>query len=223
MMTFEELSEFNLKTQTIDGKRHYVTPEGNKYPSVTSVTGLLSRKQITAWKKRVGEKKANEISSRAARRGTSFHTLCEKYLRKEEFEFDNPLQQANFKSIVPLLDKIEPLAIESAMYSDKYRIAGRCDCVGYFRGELAIIDFKTSNKQKTHKYIEGYLIQETAYAQCVYEMTGEMPKIIVTIVSVDEDSSSQLFVDQPEHWVPKLVDVRTQYYNLYEKNNEKVS
>lgn len=215
-MTFEELSEFNLKTQTINGKRHYVTPEGNKYPSVTSVTGLLNKKQIKAWRKRVGEKKATEISSRASRRGTSFHTLCEKYLRNEEFEFDNPLQEANFKSMIPLLDKIEPLAIESAMYSDHYRVAGRCDCVGLFRGELAIIDFKTSNRAKTESRIKSYLIQESAYAACVKEMTGEQPKVIVTMISVDEDSSTQLFVDEPTRHLDDLVKLRTQYYNLYE-------
>jgi hypothetical protein len=216
-MTFDELSEFNLKTETIDGKRHYVTPEGNKYPSVTSVTGLLTKKHIQAWRKRVGEKKATEISSRASRRGTSFHTLCEKYLRNEEFEFDNPLQEMNFKSMIPLLDKIEPFAIESAMYSDHYRIAGRCDCVGLFRGELAIIDFKTSNKAKTESRIQSYLIQESAYAACVKEMTGEMPKIIVTLISVDEDSSTQLFVDEPDRHLTDLAKLRTQYYNLYEK------
>ena len=31
-----------LPTETINGKRYYVTPDGNKYPSVTSVTGILN-------------------------------------------------------------------------------------------------------------------------------------------------------------------------------------
>ena len=35
-----------LKTETSEGNRYYVTPEGNKYPSVTTVTGLASKEGI---------------------------------------------------------------------------------------------------------------------------------------------------------------------------------
>ena len=33
----EQLDFPVLKTKTVDGKRHYVTPEGNHYPSITTV------------------------------------------------------------------------------------------------------------------------------------------------------------------------------------------
>ena len=62
-----------LPTTNIDGKRYYTTPDGNNYPSVTSVTGLANKKAIKQWRKRVGEKKANKISSQARRHGSSAH------------------------------------------------------------------------------------------------------------------------------------------------------
>ena len=54
----EGLDYKELKTKNIDGKRHYVTPNGN-YPSVTTVTSLAIKDGIKAWRERVGEKEAN--------------------------------------------------------------------------------------------------------------------------------------------------------------------
>ena len=54
-----------LKTVNIEGKRLYETPDGLKYPSITTVLGWFSAKGIMAWRKRVGEKEANKISSDA--------------------------------------------------------------------------------------------------------------------------------------------------------------
>ena len=71
-----------------DGSRKYQTPDGNAYPSVTTVTGLLNKKAIMEWRKRVGSKVANEISGRAARRGTRIHNLCEDYLSNKQIEID---------------------------------------------------------------------------------------------------------------------------------------
>ena len=69
--------------------RVYQTPSGKAYPSVTSVTGLLGKDAILAWRKRVGEEKANAISARASSRGTKIHSYCESYLLNEEFQVDH--------------------------------------------------------------------------------------------------------------------------------------
>ena len=65
MKTFEILDYGfeKLPTENVDGKRYYVTPTGEKYPSVTSVTGLLNKESIKKWRKKVGEEKANKIST----------------------------------------------------------------------------------------------------------------------------------------------------------------
>ena len=70
----ESLQESMTRVQE-DGKRFYQTPEGQKYPSVTTVTGLLTRDHIRLWRERVGEETANRISTQAAKRGTKMHSL----------------------------------------------------------------------------------------------------------------------------------------------------
>ena len=62
---------------TIDGKRFYATPTGNKLPSVTTILDKTKPAEkiqaLLNWKKRVGEKKAQEIVTEAASRGTRMH------------------------------------------------------------------------------------------------------------------------------------------------------
>ena len=51
-----------LETVNIDKKRFYVTPEGNKYPSITTVLSGRSKQGLMEWRKRVGEDVANHIA-----------------------------------------------------------------------------------------------------------------------------------------------------------------
>ena len=78
----------DLKTKNKDGNRYYVTPSGELYPSVTTITSQLTKEGIKAWRKRVGEKEANKISTQASRRGTKVHKLCEDFLNNE-LSFDD--------------------------------------------------------------------------------------------------------------------------------------
>ena len=50
-----------------DGKRYYVTPDGNSYPSITSILSQQENLGLQAWKEKVGEKEAKRISKEAAR------------------------------------------------------------------------------------------------------------------------------------------------------------
>ena len=45
----------NLKTVNINKQRFYVTPEGNKYLSITTVLSGRSKQGLMEWRKRVGE------------------------------------------------------------------------------------------------------------------------------------------------------------------------
>ena len=89
----EGYESVSLPTETINGKRYYTTPEGNHYPSVTTVTGLLNKKWIKAWRKKIGEEKANKISRKAAGRGTRYHQLQEDFL-------NNILQKKDYNKLL---------------------------------------------------------------------------------------------------------------------------
>lgn len=205
----------NMTRGQENGKRFYQTPDGQKYPSVTTVTGLLTRDHIKLWRERVGEEVANKISSVAARRGTKMHALFEQYLRaEEELVFENILDESMFKAVQPVLDDIIPVALEAGMYSDSLQMAGQVDCVGLWDDELCIIDFKTSAKYKEEYMADPWFHQMTAYAIMVEELTGEEIDSVVAVVAVD-GGGVQVFEADPREYVEKLYDLRQRYANLH--------
>jgi ATP-dependent exoDNAse (exonuclease V) beta subunit len=218
-MKFNHLKGYEsvtLPTETIDGKRYYTTPEGNNYPSVTSVTGLMNRKGIEAWRKWVGEEQANKISSQAANRGTRYHYMMEDFINNididEKLSKATPLDQMMFNQTREITEKLGDIyMLEGSLYSDELMMAGRVDCIADFAGKVSVIDFKTSTKRKTQSRCKSYFVQETAYAK-MFEERYQIPiERIVTIVAVEETGQSQLFVEEPSKWYDHLLDLRTQY------------
>ena len=219
LLELHELENIDLKTITEDGKRFYTDTktESIRYPSVTTVTGLLSKEHIKLWRARVGEEKANKITKQATTRGTKFHEHVEDYLRKEKdyIEFDNILQEGMFKAVQPVLDEIIPIALEAPLYSNALRMAGRVDCVGLFDNSLSIIDFKSSSKPKEEHMAKQWYLQMTAYAIMVEELTGKPIEEITAIVGVEGMNTFQIFTSTPEQHVEELFQLRKQYENLY--------
>ena len=121
--------------------------------------------------------------------------MVEFYLNNESVKFDedSPLASFMFKTAKDTLNRIDNIhLLESPLYSDKLRIAGRVDCIAEFDGELAVIDFKTSTKPKKEKWIENYFVQKTASAVMYYELCGLEVNKIVTLIAV-EDGTVQVF------------------------------
>ena len=199
------LVEFDeLETITEDKKRFYLTPEGNKYPSVTTVCSLATIDSIKKWRKRVGNEQANKISSKASSRGTKVHKLVEDYVNNKELDFENvlPVNLFMFKQIKPILDTYleNVYAIECPLYSDYLETAGRVDCIGTFKGKPAIIDFKTANKRKQRSWIHNYFMQEAAYAVMFEERTKIPISRIVTVIAVEQDEP-QLFIEKRDDYI----------------------
>ena len=94
----------DISTQNIEGKRFYVTPEGNKYPSITTVLSGRSKEGILKWRQSVGNDVANQIMRSAAKRGTAVHQLVEDYLNNEELSKQDVLPVALFSILKPELD-----------------------------------------------------------------------------------------------------------------------
>ena len=218
-MKFNHLNGYEsvtLPTETINGKRYYVTPDGLKYPSVTTVTGLHSAKWVAKWRAHVGEEQANKISGQAAARGSRYHLLQEDYINNkdisEQLEKATPLYKMMFNQTKEITDKIGDIyMLEGSLYSDDLCIAGRVDCIAEFAGKVSVIDFKTSTKPKTPSMIKQYFMQETAYAKMFEERHGVEIDRIVTIVSVENTGESQLFVENPNNWIDQLLSLRSQY------------
>jgi genome maintenance exonuclease 1 len=193
--------QFDLNAETTDSGRLYTTPEGNKYKSITTVLSNYNKKAIYEWRQAVGEEYANIVSRKAASRGTKVHKICEDYINNEISELKMQMLMPDMKE---LFFKIKPdidecvgkvYAQEQALYSDKYRIAGRVDLIAEWNGKLSVIDFKTSTKQKDEEDIQNYFMQCTAYALMFAERTGIWIDDIVVVIATEE-GSAQIFEKQ---------------------------
>lgn len=201
-----------LNTVNENGKRFYQTPDGKLFPSVTTVMSIMNKDAILAWRKRVGAEEANRISSKAARRGTKMHTVCENYLGNKELVNVMPDTLALFKQIKPMLDEYvnNIYAIEAPLYSEHLKVGGRVDCVAEFDGKPAIIDFKTSSRVKTEDKIQNYFMQCAAYAVMFEERTGiSIPRIAI-IMAVEGDDPL-LFVKKRDDYIEEFISLRLQY------------
>ena len=194
----------NIQTENVNGKRFYVTPEGKKYPSITTVLSGRNNEGILRWRQSVGSEVANNIMRGAAKRGTAVHTLVENYLNNEELSKQDVLPVALFTLLKPELDNINNIRIqEGGLYSDYYGVAGRVDCIADYKGVLSVIDFKTSTKEKKEEWVENYFIQGAAYCE-MYEERFDQPIDRVVILIVTEDGAVQTFSKRKDDYLPLL-------------------
>ena len=219
-MDFNHLNIHNfpeLKATTTKKGRTYLV-DGTSYPSVTTVIGHSKKKSIMEWRKKVGEEEANKISKRASTRGNKCHKLCELYLSNEDISKykDDPLSMGLFYQIKPYLDSINNIhALEAPLSSNVLKLAGRVDCIAEYKGELAIIDFKTSTKEKREEWIHDYFAQETAYAIMFQELTGLQVKKLVTIIACETGSPQVFEIYDKFKYARKLKEYIDNYKQAY--------
>lgn len=170
----------DLQTIEFRGMRLYETPEGNFYPSITTVLGKTMSEEkenaLKSWQMSLGMDLAQKKTKEAANRGTAVHLLAERFIKGEDLvkpgESFEQSAMTSFNALKLKLKKINPWAQEVALYSDVLGVAGRTDLIGEFNGTPSIIDFKTSSKLKKDSDIEDYKFQLCAYAQMHNEMFG---------------------------------------------------
>ena len=199
-----------VKARNSDGVRLYETPEGNKYPSITTVLSIRNKKGLHEWRKRVGYDVANYVARTAASRGTKVHHMCEDFLNNE---FDEDKHKKDFLPYC-LFNQLKEQALcningiyaqEAGLYSDKYKVAGRVDCIAGYKGVPSIIDFKTSSKERNDDWNENYYIQGSAYAEMFGERTGiEISQVVILVVT--EDGTVQEFIKDKHNYLDALVE-----------------
>ena len=196
-----------------DGKRYYVTPDGNSYPSITSILSQQENPGLQAWKEKVGEKEAKRISKEAARIGTAVHQMAEFYLSNYTVKLDKEERKIidTFNRLRFLLGNINNIVgLEIPLFSDLLRIAGTTDCIAEYNGQLSIIDFKTSRKPKKEEWSDDYFMQTFAYKLMFEEMTGVEIKQIVILVACTETFDVQVFkkpAKDADEWLTKLINI----------------
>ena len=215
---YSELKQIN---DSVTRKRVYLTPDGEKLPSVTTI--LSSTKDMThlnEWKKRVGEENARRITTEAAGIGTAMHANLERFLCGMERQPGNNVVhvQANKMAEVIIQNGLknvdEVWAMEQSLYFPGL-YSGTTDLCGVFNGKPAIMDHKQTNKPKKEEWVEDYKLQLVAYAMAHNEVYGTDIKTGVVFMC-SRDLQYQQF-EVTEETFPKYrdmwLDKVEEYYN----------
>lgn len=224
MFNHVDISLPQLERETIDGVRYYKVPDGDellKFVSITSVTSHHNRHIFEDWRRRVGEEEANKVNRQATSRGTDLHSLVENYLLNiPELPDKSLISKHLFKIIRPELNNINNIyALESSLYSKILGIAGTVDCIAEYKGELSIIDFKTSKKAKPVEWIEHYFVQAAAYACMFYELTQIPVKKLVILMACEdgecvvyEEYDKAKYIKLLKNYIKDFIDFKLKEY-----------
>jgi ATP-dependent exoDNAse (exonuclease V) beta subunit len=224
-----------LSRTTEEGQRLYLTPDGKRVPSVTTILSATQPEEKKAalqnWRKRVGVDKAQAITTEAANRGTRMHTYLEHYVKNGELKErgTNPFSWASHAMAETVIrdglkNVNEYWGVEIPLYFPSM-YAGTTDCVGIHAGDESIIDFKQTNKPKRQEWIEDYYLQLVAYSLAHNEVykTNIRKGVVLMCVKPDVDDMGNLisepqyqeFVLKPEdfdHWEQQWWKRLEQYY-----------
>lgn len=186
-MIVNKYNYISIPREEVDGVRKYVTPDGNKVPSVTTI--LAAVKDMTyldQWVKNVGVENAERIKKEAATLGTGMHQNLENYILGRPI-VGSFMEKALANLIIKKgLSKVDEIwGTEVAVYSSGL-YAGTTDLVGLHMGIPSIMDFKNSRTEKELDKIEDYLAQLGAYAIAHNEMYGtEIHRGVLMIATRD--------------------------------------
>lgn len=206
-------NKFNYHTlarETVNGSRQYLTPGGERVPSVTTILEATKpeekRQALQEWRKRVGAERAQQITTEAANRGTKMHSYLEWYIRDGEIKSEpqNPYHRPSWHMAQQVISQglsncQEFWGIEVPLYFPSV-YAGTTDCVGIHHDSESIIDFKQTNKPKKREWIDDYFLQLCAYSEAHNEVYGTKIKRGVVMMCVkplvDENYN---IVSKPEY------------------------
>lgn len=208
----EKIDYSSLSRESIDGSRHYVLPNGDKVPSVTTILSQTAPKEklvaLQNWRNRIGSERAKEITNEAASRGTRMHSYLEHYIKTGEMKDrgNNPFSwpsHAMAESVIKNgLQKVNEFwGVEVSLYFPKI-YAGTTDCIGIHNGKLAILDFKQTNKPKKEEWIDDYKLQLAAYAEAhdeVYKTNIEKGVVLMSVKPNKEIYAPDEIIPEPQY------------------------
>lgn len=203
-----EYKKYELESITTEQGRRYKVPGSViEYESMTTALGKRPEKiqALKEWRQRVGEQEAQKISTQASRTGTNVHQIAEDYLNNNEDYIKDkmPIEVDMFNKLKPALDESidEVYGIEMSLYSNKFKLAGRTDCIAKWNGKLSVIDFKTSTKPKKEEWIEDYRLQCAGYSFMFEELYNKKIEQNIILITVKITGELQIFTSEPDKYL----------------------
>lgn len=172
-MTFKKHYTIEL-APTLQG-HFYRVMSGKKFlgyvPSSTTILNAYpASPHLQRWIADRGWHESQRIKSDAGERGTRVHQACEWLMAGQElFRDQYSLKEWNMISgFVNWYRDYNPvvLGVETALYSHKYKYAGRVDLICELNGMIYIVDLKTSDSLHN-----SFALQFASYAQALEELT----------------------------------------------------
>lgn len=199
-----------LSRETINGKRLYATPTGDRLPSVTTILDRTkpqeAKQALENWRKSVGHERAQQITTEAANRGTRMHTYLEHYVLTGEVKErgSNPFSWSSHAMAQEVINKglinvNEFWGVEIPLYFPGI-YAGTTDGCGIHLDNEAILDYKQTNKPKKREWIGDYFMQLCAYAEAHNEVYGTNIRKGVVLMCVKPDLDADFnIIKKPEY------------------------
>ena len=193
--------------EMIDGKRHYEINGIEKLPSVTTILKATEpdekRESLAAWRDRVGEAEATRIVDSAGARGTAMHKILEKYIIEEGYlDLTNVGKEAHNMAMQVIQNGLsnvtEFYGSECTLYYPGL-YAGQTDLIATHKGDMAVIDFKQTNKPKKREWIEDYCLQLAAYGMA-HDFIYKTAITKAVIMMCSKDNFYQEFVIAGEEY-----------------------
>lgn len=200
----------------------------------------MSEKEAIA----LGVIEGNRISKHACDRGTILHKLCENYLLADGdvsrvelaslpdiFANDTKKEWTQYSEashlealsmwqwIQSVLQHVTSVVCtEQTVHHDGLIYAGTLDALGTFNGvEHTLIDFKTSGRPKSQKWIQDYFIQVAAYSGAAYNRFGLRINQAAIIIALERSYPQVFLIDREtllqywHLWVARL----TKFHSIY--------
>jgi len=213
----------SMSRQSIDGKRYYSTPTGEKLPSVTTILSATMPQEkidgLNNWRNAVGWQKAQTITTEAANVGTTMHKMLEEHCLGLSKPMGTNLVQ---KIAYPMAQKIisEGLVNLTECWGTELPLyfpglyAGSTDGAGLWKGAECIYDFKQTNKPKKDEYVTDYFLQLCAYALAHNEIhkTNIRTGVVLMCSRACEYQQWVIEGEKFDYWTEEWLKRVSQYY-----------
>lgn len=179
-------------------RKGYFTADGTRVPGTTTIIGRFKDSgALIKWAYRQGREHESlaaagkpapsdlyEVSQAAADIGTAAHAMVEASIKGESpdaalatFNLPADAQDKARSSFAAYTDwasmtRLEIVAQEMLLVSERYRFGGTPDAIGRVNGKLCLIDWKTSNA-----VYSDYLLQLAAYRALWEENHPDQPLV----------------------------------------------
>lgn len=187
-----------------------------RYPGVTKVlSGSGDKFFLIEWRKRIGDAEADRILNESHAIGTSLDKLV-------QLSFDDNFEQAThqheagydlYKQLKKELRKVDPIALQLKVWSERLKVMGYLDIVGYYDGVLSLIDIKNTRTSKKREHVDDYFLQCALYSMCIHDLLGIEIKQLVLLVGDRSTTRPQVFVERTKNYVVEAIRRTRLYYD----------